>query len=52
MFGFAVNSKLINLDEDETYIKMSLTQYNILNEGKLNNQLWINFVLTLIKFCH
>ena len=41
MFGFAVNSDDIDLDQDETYIKMSVTQYNLLNGSKLSIQLLI-----------
>ena len=34
MFGFGINSDVINVFNDETYIDMTVAQYNLVNGGK------------------
>ena len=36
MFGFAINSKVIDVLTDETYVDMTVAQYNLINGGKFN----------------
>ena len=35
MFGFAINSEVIDVLTDETYVDMTVAQYNLINGGKL-----------------
>ena len=42
MFGFSINSKLINVLEDETYIDMTVAQYTYINGGIFKQILLVN----------
>ena len=50
MFGFSINSEVIDVLKDETYIDMTVAQYTFINGGNYIFKIYVYIIVKNGKF--